>query len=189
MIFSSPPASSSISSTPTGAHAHDRARHDRAGVGDQHVAGIAVARQRVRDEAVIAGIAHRRIEEAVDHQRAGVLVHFVFDRFAANGHFDDDVDVVRRIDSDRDGVNAHGGLRLAFEGRAWKSGARQGPFRPAAEQESLFEPIRKVVPVLRKDHAQTKSLAQLVQAKATLSSDFGPNFSEERATMRPPSAR
>jgi hypothetical protein len=33
------------------------------------------------------------------------------------------------------------------------------------------------------------SAAQLVQAKATLSSDFGPNRSEERATMRPPSAR
>src|SRR3984893_17554152 len=30
---------------------------------------------------------------------------------------------------------------------------------------------------------------QVVQAKATLSSDFGPNFSELRATMRPPSAR
>ena len=30
---------------------------------------------------------------------------------------------------------------------------------------------------------------QLVQAKATLSSDFGPNFSDERATMRPPRAR
>lgn len=30
---------------------------------------------------------------------------------------------------------------------------------------------------------------QLAQAKATLSSDFGPNRSEERATIRPPSAR
>jgi hypothetical protein len=30
---------------------------------------------------------------------------------------------------------------------------------------------------------------QFVQANATLSSDFGPNFSDERATMRPPSAR
>jgi hypothetical protein len=30
---------------------------------------------------------------------------------------------------------------------------------------------------------------QLAQAKATLSSDFGPNFSEERATIRPPRAR
>ena len=35
----------------------------------------------------------------------------------------------------------------------------------------------------------TKARLQLVQAKATLSSDLGPNFSDERATMRPPSAR
>ncbi len=34
-----------------------------------------------------------------------------------------------------------------------------------------------------------KSRRQWVQAKATLSSDFGPNFSDERATIRPPSAR
>ena len=33
------------------------------------------------------------------------------------------------------------------------------------------------------------SAAQLVQAKATWSSDFGPKPSEERATMRPPKAR
>ena len=100
-----------------GAHAHHGARHDRAGVGDQHVAGVAVAGQRMRDEAVIAGVAHRRIEEAIDHQRAGFLVHLVFDRLAANRHFDDDVDVVWRIYSDRDGVNAHKGLRLALRGR------------------------------------------------------------------------
>ena len=30
---------------------------------------------------------------------------------------------------------------------------------------------------------------QLDQAKATLSSDLDPNFSDERATMRPPRAR
>src|SRR6185295_1110554 len=96
-----------------GAHAHHGARHDRTGIGDQHVAGVAVAGQRVRDEPVIAGIAHRRIEEAVDHQRAGFLVHLVFDRLAANRHFDDDVDLARRIDPDSDGVNAH----------AWLSGS------------------------------------------------------------------
>ena len=89
------------------AHVHDGAGHDRAGVGDQHVAGIAVVRQRVRDEAVIAGVAHRRIEEAVDHQRAGLLVHLVFDRLAANRHLDDDVDVIRRVVSDRNRVDAH----------------------------------------------------------------------------------
>ena len=40
------------------------------------------------------------MEEAVDHRRAGILVHFILDRFAADGHSDDDIDVVRRIDSD-----------------------------------------------------------------------------------------
>ena len=79
------------------AHAHDGAGDDGAGVDDQHVAGIAVIGQRVRDEAVVPGVAHRRVEEAVDHQRAGFLVHLVFDRLAANGDFDDDVDVVRRF--------------------------------------------------------------------------------------------
>jgi hypothetical protein len=54
------------------------------GIWRQHIAWIAVVRQRA-DEAVIAGITHRRIEVAVDHHRAGVLVHFILDRFAADG--------------------------------------------------------------------------------------------------------
>ena len=66
-------------------------------VADQHVDRVAVARQRMRHEAVISGIAHRRIEEAVDEQRARRLVHLVFDRLAADRHLDDDVDVVGRI--------------------------------------------------------------------------------------------
>src|SRR3981189_2009299 len=94
MIFSSPPASSSIRSTPTGRTlmaaarppAHDSAGHEGAGVGDQYVAGVAVARERVRNEAVISEIAHRGIEKATDHQRAGVLVHFVFDRLPPPPH-------------------------------------------------------------------------------------------------------
>ena len=50
----------------------------------------------------------------VDDKRAGVLVHLVFDRLAADRHFDDDVDLARRIDPDRNGVNAHGRLRRAL---------------------------------------------------------------------------
>ncbi len=69
----------------------------------------------MRNEAVIAGIAHRGIEKSVNHQRAGLFVHLVFDWLAANRHFDDDVDVVRRIDPDRNGVNTHGWLRLALK--------------------------------------------------------------------------
>src|SRR5690348_12530265 len=64
----------------------------------------------MRDEAVIPGITHRGVEEAVDHQRAGLLVHLVFDRLAADRHLDDDVDLARRIYPDGDGVNTHGWL-------------------------------------------------------------------------------
>ena len=96
-------------------HAHHCARNDRAGIGDQNVARIAVARQRMRNEPVIAGIAHGGIEKPVDDKRAGVLVHLVFDRLAADRHLDDDVDLARRIDPDRNGVNAHGWLREALE--------------------------------------------------------------------------
>ena len=126
MIFSSPPASSSISSTPTG-----RTLITAPGTMARVLAistsqRVAVAGQRVRDEAVIAGIAHRRVEEAVDDQRAGFLVHLVFDRLAADRHLDDDVDVVGRILADRDGVDAHG---IAPLGKA-KDVARAGASKP-----------------------------------------------------------
>src|SRR5450755_615445 len=101
------------------------------------------------NEAVIAGIAHGGIEKPVDHQGAGVLVHLVFDRLAADRHLDDDIDLTRWIGPDRDGVNAHGWLRGAL--MALQSGLGQQVLNRTAE-------------------------AQLVQAKATLSSDFGPNF-------------
>ena len=107
--FSSPPASSSIISTPTirqlmiapGAMARVLAT--------MHVAGIAVVRQRVGDEAVVPRIAHRRVEEPVDHQRAGRLVHLVLDRLAPDRHLDHDIHLVGRIVSDGNGVEAHGG--------------------------------------------------------------------------------
>ena len=71
-------------------------RHQRPGVADQHVDRVAVVRQRMRYEAVIPRIGHRRVEEPVDDERAGFLVHLIFDRLAADGHLDDDVDVVGR---------------------------------------------------------------------------------------------
>ena len=95
----------------------DAARHQRARVADQHVDRIAIARQRVRHEAVIAGVAHRGVQKAVDEQRAGLLVHLILDRLAADRHFDDDVDVLRRILSDGYGFNAHGFVPLSIERR------------------------------------------------------------------------
>ena len=87
---------------------HDGAGDDGAGVGDNHVAGVAVARQRMRHKAVIAGVAHGCVEKPVHHQRAGLLVHLILDRLAADGDFDDDVHVVRRVFSDGDCFKAHG---------------------------------------------------------------------------------
>jgi len=91
-----------------GAHIHDRAGHDRPGIDHQHVDRVAVLGERVRHEAVIARIAHRRMQEAVDHQRAGGLVELVLDRLAPDRHLDDDVDVLRRVVADLDGLDAHG---------------------------------------------------------------------------------
>ena len=51
----------------------------------------------MRQEAVVARIVHRRVQEAVHEQRAARLVHFVLDRLAAHRNFNDDVDVPRCI--------------------------------------------------------------------------------------------
>ena len=79
---------------------HDRPGDHRRTGGDQHVHRVAVVGQGVRDEAVVAGIAHRRVQEAVDVDRARVLVELVLDRLAVQRNFDDDVDVPRRIAAD-----------------------------------------------------------------------------------------
>jgi hypothetical protein len=69
---------------------------------------LAVAREGVGDEAVIPRIPHRGVEEAVDDKRAGLLVHLVLDRFAADLHLDHDVDLVGWVLADRDCLEAHG---------------------------------------------------------------------------------
>ena len=90
-----------------GARAHDGAGNDRNAAHDQHVHRIAVFRERMRDEAVIRRILHRRVDEAVDEERARRLVHLVLHRMAAMRHLDDDVDVVGRVDADRYGLDTH----------------------------------------------------------------------------------
>jgi hypothetical protein len=50
---------------------------------------------------------HRRIKHAVDEHCSGRLVQFVFDRFAADRHFDNDVDVERWIRSGGNAVKTH----------------------------------------------------------------------------------
>src|ERR1700741_1200761 len=91
----------------------------------------------MRDEAVIAGIAHGGMEKPVDHQRAGLLVHLVFDRLPADRDFDDDIDLARRILPDRDGVNAHGRLRLAL-----RLGLGSNASREPAAVRARTEPVR-----------------------------------------------
>ncbi len=86
---------------------HYRARRDRAGIDHDDIARVAIFRQRMRDEAVIAGVAHRRIEKAIDEERAGGLVHLIFDGFAADRDFDDDIDILGRILAGGNGVEIH----------------------------------------------------------------------------------
>jgi hypothetical protein len=77
------------------AGAHDAARHERRARHHQRVERIAIGRERVRHEAVVRRIAHRRVQDAVDEQRAALLVELVFHRLAAGRHFDDDVKALR----------------------------------------------------------------------------------------------
>ena len=55
-------------------HRHDGPGDNPALVCDENIDRIAIAGQRVRNEPVIAGIAHRRVEKPIDDQRAGFLV-------------------------------------------------------------------------------------------------------------------
>ncbi len=89
------------------ARANDHARIDGGRTDDQDVARIAVIGQGVGDEAVIAGIVHRRIEEAVDEQRARILVHLVLHRHTALRNLDDGVNVPRCVRADGDFVDIH----------------------------------------------------------------------------------
>ncbi|MNT03641.1 hypothetical protein D3C72_1381880 [compost metagenome] len=95
-----------------GARADDAARHHRGRVQHDDVAGVAVVRQGVRHEAVVARIVHGGVQEAVDEQGAGFLVHLVLHRQAALRDLDDDVDVPRRIRADRNGFDVHVTLLL-----------------------------------------------------------------------------
>src|SRR5690606_32246976 len=80
-----------------GARTDHRAHLHREGSQHQHVHRIAVIGNGLRDIAVVAGIVHGRQHEAVDEDRAGVLVDFVLDRVRIHGNFDDDVEFFRQV--------------------------------------------------------------------------------------------
>jgi hypothetical protein len=56
----------------------------------------------VRDEAIVRGIEHGGVQEAVDEHGPRFLVDLVFDRSATLRDLDDDIDFVRRIFADLD---------------------------------------------------------------------------------------
>ncbi|KIU00301.1 hypothetical protein QU38_02825, partial [Staphylococcus aureus] len=76
---------------------HHAARHEGRARDDQRVERVAVGRERVRHEAVIRRVAHRRVQDAVDEQGAAGLVELILHRLAADGNLDDHVEAVRRI--------------------------------------------------------------------------------------------
>ena len=94
------------------ARTHDATGHEGRACDHQCVQRIAIGRQRVGHEAVIGGIAHRRVQDAVHEQRAAVLVELIFHRLAAHRDFDDDVERFGRIVADGDLLDIHGKVLL-----------------------------------------------------------------------------
>jgi hypothetical protein len=86
----------------------DAARHERRAGHDQRVDRVTIIGERVRDKAIIGRVPHGGVEDAVDEQRARRLVEFIFHRFAAQRAFDHHVDIVRRGNPDRNGIDTHG---------------------------------------------------------------------------------
>src|SRR3546814_7903220 len=75
----------------------------------QHVGRVAGAADRARDVAVVAWVAHRRGQDAVDEDRPAVLVNLVLDRLGVLGDLDDDVDFFGDVAAGGDVVEALGG--------------------------------------------------------------------------------
>ncbi|QTK80365.1 hypothetical protein AT6N2_C2813 [Agrobacterium tumefaciens] len=103
-----------------GADIDHTARNERAGIADEHVDRVTVVGQGVRHEAVVTRVGHRRVEKAINDQRAGILVHLVLDRMSADRHFNDNINVFRRIFAYGDCIDTHSlpsfdGLDLVFD--------------------------------------------------------------------------
>src|SRR3546814_9564655 len=61
----------------------------------------------MQDKTIIGRIAHGRMQDAVDEQRARFLVELIFDGLAAHRHLNDDIQAVGWIVSDRDQFDIH----------------------------------------------------------------------------------
>ena len=86
----------------------DGAGHDHSGVADQHVDGVAIFGQRVRNEPVVARVPHRCIEEPIDEKGSGLLIELVLDGFPAYRDLDNDVDVLGWVFPDGNRFYTHG---------------------------------------------------------------------------------
>ncbi|CUX32503.1 hypothetical protein AGR6A_Cc190066 [Agrobacterium sp. NCPPB 925] len=96
------------------------AGNQRTGVADENIDRVAVVGQRVRHEAIVTRIGHRRVKEAIDDQRTGILVHLVLDRVSPHRHFNDDIHVIRRVLAYGNCIDTHSlpsfdGLDLVFD--------------------------------------------------------------------------
>src|SRR5258706_12744661 len=92
---------------PDRAASHDCTRDDRDRSQNEHVNGVAIPRTRVRNKSVIAGIEHRGVPEAVNKYGPRFLVELIFDWSAPLWDFDDNVDVVRWVATDRNLGDIH----------------------------------------------------------------------------------
>ena len=90
-----------------GARFHHAACDKGAACDHEGIQRVAIGRQCVRHKTVIGWIAHRRMQDAVHEQSAAFLIKFILHRFAASGHFDDDIQIVRRIFAGGDFVDLH----------------------------------------------------------------------------------
>ncbi|MNL42259.1 hypothetical protein D3C87_1647030 [compost metagenome] len=77
---------------------------------DQHVEGITVVSQGVRDVTVVGRVEHWGGHETVNEQAIAVFVDFVFDRRVVGRNLDRDVDVVRQVFASRNLAVAHWAL-------------------------------------------------------------------------------
>ena len=128
---------------PDGPDVDHAAGHELTGVAHHHVDRVAVLAQGMGHEAVVPGVGHGGVEEAVDDQHARVLVQLVLDGLASYGHLDDDIHVVRRALADGDGFDpqsqsprVRGGLRRPLGQRA--------KFSNPSEATPMDFPIRAV---------------------------------------------
>ncbi len=73
----------------------------------QRIERIAILTQGVGHKAIIGGVAHGRVQKAIDKQRSAGLVKLIFHGLATDRHLDQDIQAFRRIIPRRDQINAH----------------------------------------------------------------------------------